>query len=97
MNINIYAFPVCDCAHDGDGMCAEDEVCKHCYCLPKGIKIFLKFYRINKFCINIISASQCRCGIERPDTYKDFNRVIGGKEVTKVGDKASQFYLFYAT
>ena len=40
MNINIYAFPVCDCAHDGDGMCAEDEVCKHCYCLPKGIKIF---------------------------------------------------------
>ena len=39
MNINIKAFPVCDCAHDGDGMCAEDEVCKHCYCLPKGIKI----------------------------------------------------------
>ena len=37
----IYAFPVCDCAHDGDGMCAEDEVCNHCYCLPKGIKIFL--------------------------------------------------------
>ena len=34
------AFPVCNCAHDGDGMCAEDEVCKHCYCLPKGIKIF---------------------------------------------------------
>ena len=47
--------------------------------------------------MNIISASQCRCGIERPDTYRDFNRVIGGKEVTKVGDKASQFYLFYAT
>ena len=44
--------------------------------------------------MNIISASQCRCGIERPDTYRDFNRVIGGKEVTKVRDKASQSYLF---
>ena len=85
---------MCDCAHDGDGMCAEDEVCNHCYCLPKGIKIFFYyFYKSNNFCINIISASQCRCGIERPDTYRDFNRVIGGKEVTKVRDKASQSYL----
>merc|ERR1712242_40477 len=76
-------------------MCAEDEVCNHCYCLPKGIKIFFYyFYKSNNFCINIISASQCRCGIERPDTYRDFNRVIGGKEVTKVRDKASQSYLF---
>ena len=37
-----------------------------------------------------VSASQCRCGIERPDTYRDFNRVIGGKEVTKVRYKVSQ-------
>ena len=40
MKISMPFFPGCDCAHDGDGMCAEDEVCKHCYCLAKGIKIF---------------------------------------------------------
>ena len=49
--------------------------------------------RSNNFCINIISASQCRCGIERPDTYRDFNRVIGGKEVTKVLDK--EWFVFF--
>ena len=51
----------------------------------KVLRFFLNSIElINCVYINIISASQCRCGIERPDTYRDFNRVIGGKEVTKV-------------
>ena len=46
------------------------------------IRIIVHFYRLINLIIFLVA--DCRCGKERPDDNRNFNRILGGREVQKV-------------